>query len=287
MNLAWVLLVGLALAWGTSFATMEVALEGAGPTAIMAGRLVIGALCVSAAAMVMRVGRPLVSGWWQYLGVAAIGNCVPFFLIPWGQQTVSSSVAGAIMGTMPLVTAALATAVGIEALSRRQWAGLGIGFVGLLVLAQSQTQFSGALHGSLAIFGAVVCYALSTLIARAGPDHNPIRAGAATLCLSGLIGAAAFVTSGEGMPTWSGHSAWAVVYLGVLPTGIAAVLYFKVVKLRGPVFLSQVNYMIPVISLLIGLWIMRDPFVWALPIGIGLVLSGLALARRKPGVVSA
>ncbi len=282
MSAAWVMLVGIALAWGTSFAAMEVALEGAGPLAIMAARLVIGALCVSLAALVMRVGRPMLSAWWQYLGVAAIGNCIPFFLIPWGQQAVSSSVAGAIMGTMPLVTAALATAVGIERLARRQWGGLAVGFVGLLVLAQSQTQFSGALTGAVAIFGAVVCYALSTLFARIGPDHNPVRAASATLTLAGLMGCVAFGVSDEPRPTLAAGTALTLVYLGVLPTGLAVVLYFKVVKLRGPVFLSQVNYMIPVIALVIGWWVMRDPVVVALPVGIALVLAGLGLAGRKP-----
>lgn len=288
MSLAWGLLLCLAAIWGTSFAAMEVALVDAGPLSMMVTRLWVGGAAIALWALIARVGWPLRAAWWQYVGVALIGNCVPFFWIAWGQQSISSSAAGAIMGSMPLVTAVVATLAGLERLGRRQWLGLSVGFLGLLALAYSQSgpgaDGDGGLLGSVAVFGAVVCYALSTLVARFGQDKNAIRAGAATLLTAATMGSLVLIFSAEQMPRTFTHSTLAMIYLGLLPSGLAAVLYFKLVNLRGPVFLSQVNYLIPIISLTVGWLVMNETLVWGLPVGVGLILLGLYLAQQKPRV---
>lgn len=266
--------------WGTSFAAMSKALAGLDPLAIMGFRLALGGLLLAVIALFLRVGLPLRQAWWQYLGIALLGNCVPFALIAWGQITVSSAVAGTVMGTMPMITAALATGLGIERLSRGQWLGLVVGFAGLCLLSMGQARLAGDLSGIAAIVGAVLCYALSTLIARKGPDQNALRAGAATLMAAGVIGMIVWSQAGQPVTTALPIHWGYVVYLAAFPTALAAVLYFKVVRIAGPVFLSQVNYMVPVIAFLIGATLMREPIFTELPLAIALILTGLFLASR-------
>lgn len=280
MTQAWVLLVSLALMWGTSFAAMSQALSGFDPVALTATRLVLGGILLAVIATAMGVARPIRSAWWQYAGIALLGNVVPFGLIAWGQLSVSSAVAGAIMGIMPMVTAALAMSVGLERLSRQQWMGLAVGFIGLVILAHGQSQFSGSLAGMSAIFAAVACYALSTLIAKKGPDKNALRAGTMTLILAGLFGAIGWLVLGEPLPHWR-HEAWPyVIYLGIFPSALATLCYFTVVRIAGPVFLSQVNYMVPVMAFGIGAVFLREPIFTELPLAVALILTGLFLASR-------
>lgn len=280
MTRAWIFLVALALMWGTSFAAMSKALAGLDPLAIMGFRLAIGAVLLVCIAAVMQTGRPMLSAWWQYGGIAVLGNCVPFSLIAWGQLSVSSAVAGTVMGTMPMVTAALAMGLGIERLTRGQWLGLLVGFVGLCMLSLGQARLAGDLSGIAAIVTAVLCYALSTLIARKGPDKNALRAGAATLSVAGVVGLTIWGIWGQDVgnaqPVHWGY----VLYLAMFPTALAVVLYFAVVRIAGPVFLSQVNYMVPVIAFLIGATLMREPIFTELPLAIALILAGLYLASR-------
>ncbi|MGB0965005.1 MAG: DMT family transporter [Litorivicinus sp.] len=280
MTRAWILLVCLALMWGTSFAAMSQALAGFDPLGLTAARLVLASGVLLVLACVMRVGFPLTQAWWQYAGIALLGNSVPFGLIAWGQLSVSSAVAGAIMGTMPIVTAAIAMGFGIDRLSSRQWAGLAVGFVGLLVLARGQSQFSGTLLGAVAVFAAVVCYALSTIIAKKGPDKDSIRAGFATTVMAALISTLAWGWGGHSLPAISDASWWYILYLGVFPSALAMVCYFTVVRIAGPVFLSQVNYMVPVMAFGIGAVFLREPIFTELPLAIGLILAGLFLASR-------
>ena len=278
---AWVLLVILALMWGSSFGAMSQALSGFGPLGITAARLVLAALVLLVVAFIMQVGWPLKQAWWQYAGIAFLGNSLPFGLIAWGQLSVSSAVAGAIMGTMPMVTAAIAMGFGIDRLNSRQWMGLVVGFIGLVVLASGQSKFSGSLVGTAAVFAAVICYALSTIIAKKGPDKNAIRAGFATTAFAGLFSLVAWGTMGQSLPPLSDPS-WAyIVYLGVFPSALATVCYFTVIRIAGPVFLSQVNYMVPVMAFGVGVIFLRESVFAELPMAIGLILLGLFLASRK------
>ena len=281
VRLAWLLILGLAMMWGTSFASMSQALISMDPLAIMGWRLAIGAVVLVAVAIFMRVGWPLRQAWWQYLGIAAIGNCLPFGLIAWGQLEVSSAVAGAIMGTMPMVTAAMAMGLGLDRLRGLQWVGLGIGFLGLLLLARGQAQFEGSLWGVGAIVIAVLCYAASTMIAKRGPDQNALRAGAATLVLAGTIGLVSWGLFGSPIPELV-DPAWVyVLYLAAFPTALAMVFYFWVVRIAGPVFLSQVNYMVPVVAFVVGMVFMDEALFVELPVAIGLILAGLYFASRR------
>ena len=281
MSLPWIFLMALSFMWGTSFAMMSEAVQYFLPLQVMASRLVLGAAMLLIIAALYRRLVYLPGAAWQYVGVGLAGNVVPFSLIAWGQLEVSSSVSGAILGSMPLMTALLATVAGIERLSLLRWAGLGLGLVGLLVLALSQEALNGTLLGALAIVGACFSYAVSTLIARSGPDKDSLRAGALTLTCSAVIGSLC-MWAVEGLPAAEWHMGWVwIVVLGIFPTGLSGVLYFEVIRMRGPVFLSQVNYFVPVVAFLLGVIALGEPFHWALPTSLVFILGGLYFARQK------
>ena len=117
----WLLLLSLVLIWGTAFLVIDVALESVPATSVAAARIVSGAALLLV--ILPFTGRVLPRGriWWHFLALAIVGNCLPFFLIAWGQEQIESSLAGILMGIMPLTTLLLAHFfVPGEGLTRRE-----------------------------------------------------------------------------------------------------------------------------------------------------------------------
>jgi drug/metabolite transporter (DMT)-like permease len=99
----WVLLFALVAMWGSAFMFTGIAVRGFSPTALVTIRLAIAAVLLSALVAMRRQGFPSTRRFWLFSIVLALaGNCVPFWLISFGQQRIDSGLAGILMGIMPL-----------------------------------------------------------------------------------------------------------------------------------------------------------------------------------------
>ena len=72
-----------------------------------------------------------------------------------------------------------------------------------------------------------------------------------------------------------------IFILGILSTGIATFVWFKIVDLEGPIFMSMVNYLIPVWALILGIYLLDESLNFAIIIGMAFILSGIWLIQRK------
>ncbi|MFV2093082.1 MAG: DMT family transporter [Hyphomicrobiales bacterium] len=197
---SWVMVAALGLIWGATFMVTELALEGITPFWLAAGR--IG---VAATLMIFVWG---LRGWalfepdpssspanarpWFTLGLAgALSLAVPFMLLSWGQQYVTSGFAGVSMAVVALIVLPLAHfLVPGEALNLRKTAGFVVGFAGVLVLiggkAFDSTGSGLESAGRLASLAAAACYAVGSILVRRLPPIDPI--GLATVLM--MAGAA-------------------------------------------------------------------------------------------------
>lgn len=285
---SWLMIALLGLTWGGTFMIIEIALRGVSPFWLAAGRITFGAL-LTTFVWQLRGGRlfnaPLTGG--QHTALWVIGmlsSAFPFMLLSWGQQFVTSGFAGVSMASVPLMVLPLAhLMVPGERLTLRRFIGFAIGFVGVAVLIGAQAfSSSGAaleLPGRFACVAAAGCYALSSVLMRRLPDVDPVGLSAVLL----LIGAVAVVPAAyivEGPPPMPDQATlWAVAFLGLVPTAGANLLRVAVVRSAGPVFMSLVNYQVPVWSVLLGAWILSetlpDSLIWALL----LILCGVGLSQ--------
>src|ERR671919_2020438 len=162
----WLLLFPLVAMWGSAFMMTGIAVRAFSPAVLVTVRLVGGAIIL----LVLVVGRGMRFPWygrfWLFsLLLAITGNCVPFWLISFGQQRVESGLAGILMGIMPLTTMLLAHFfVQGERLNAIKAAGFAVGFAGLVVLlgptALSELRGQGdLLLYEVAIVGGALCYA--------------------------------------------------------------------------------------------------------------------------------
>ena len=283
----WLLLFALVAMWGSGFMMTGIAVRGFSPPTLVAIRLVIAAVLLGA--MVLLSGRrfPASRRFWLFgLAIALTGNCVPFWLISFGQQRIDSSLAGILMGIMPLTTMVLAHFfVQGERLNAIKVAGFLLGFVGLVVLigptALLQLQGDGSeLWYQLAVLGGAICYAINAIVARHRPPADPLVAAAGMVIVGSVV---MLPIGGPAAPAELANVAAgplaAMLALAVVATGIATVVFLKLVTLAGPSFTSFMNYLIPVWALMMGVVFLGEQ---PEPRAIGalvLILSGIGLSE--------
>ena len=284
----WLLLLALVAMWGSSFMFNRVAVASLPPWTVVAGRIGIAALVLTA--VVHATGRrlpPPGRTWAPFVLIAAIGNAIPFYLITWGQQVVESALAGILMAVMPLATLVLAHfLVAGERMTRPRVAGFVTGFGGI-VLLMGPAALAGAggdamLVYQLAVLGGALCYALQSVLTRLIIRGDVMVAAAATLIVASLMVVPAALWLDR---PWTlsprGISVAAVVWLGVAPTALATVLYFQLIRSAGPTFMSLVNYLSPGVAVLLGLVVMGEHPRATAYFGLVLILAGIAVAQRR------
>ncbi len=283
----------LATIWGFSFYLIMIGLDSFNPVGVAFLRIVFGMFTMLIVSAVTRT--PLPPRWsWKYLFVAAIlMNTVPWIMFGFGETRVTSALAGIINGATPLMTLlAILIAFPEERPTRDRIIGLLIGFTGVLVVIGVWNGMeTSSLIGVLALVVAISCYGISYPYVRrhlsAARDREPISpiALATGLLIMGTIQTgpiAAFTGITSGPVTSS--SLLAVLALGVLGSGIAYVLNFRVIALSDATTASTVTYLTPLVAVVAGAVLLSEQVTWHEPVGAVLIVIGAATAQ---GLVAA
>lgn len=274
----WALMAALALTWGASFLFIAVGLEDFPPAAVTLLRIAFGA---GTLALLPRARTRLPAAAWKGivpLGIVQIG--VPLLLFPVAQQHVSSSLAGMMNGTVPIVTGAVAALLARALPPRNQRVGLLVGFAG--VVAISWPTFDGRLSaygvGLLAL--AVLCYSVALNLA--APLQRAYGALPVILRaeLVGLVLVAPFGLPVLSRSTPSAASVAALLVLGCAGTGLAFAVLFTLVGRVGATRGSVAVYLTPAVAILLGV-LLRDETVALVQLaGTALVITGAWLTSR-------
>jgi drug/metabolite transporter (DMT)-like permease len=281
------LIATLALLWGSGFFWIALSLDGFTPVQLTFLRLALGALVLVPIVLIRRLARP--RGWriWGHLTISAlIGNAIPYTLFGIAQQTVPSSLAGVINATTPLWTVLIATAARTEGpLDGRRAFGVGLGFVGVLVLFEPWNATTGAqIGGVLACLGAAASYGLAYVYQGRFLTNRglaPLTLTAAQLVVAAAILAAALPFGGGIDAEPPVVALVAVLVLGAVGTGIALVINFTLIASEGPTTASVVTYLVPIVAVALGVLVLHEPARLTLPISAALILVGVALVRRS------
>jgi len=283
----WLLLFALVAMWGSAFMMTGIAVRAFSPAVLVTVRLIGGALLLTGLVLGRGLRFPWYGRFWLFsLLLAIAGNCVPFWLISFGQQRVESGLAGILMGIMPLTTMVLAHFfVEGERLNAIKATGFAVGFAGLAVLLGPTALLElegqgGVLLYELAILGGAVCYAINAVLARHRPPADPQVAAAGVTLAGGLL------MLPIGLPAAPAELAaspiaplWALAGLTVIATAIATVVFLKLVVVAGPSFASFINYLIPVWAVLMGMVFLGErPGAGAL-IALVLILGGIGISE--------
>ncbi|WP_339765872.1 DMT family transporter [uncultured Pseudosulfitobacter sp.] len=285
---SWIMVAVLGFTWGGTFLVTELALTGITPFWLAAGRIGFAAVLMLAIWQAMG-GRlfaqpPRADAWAAMVAIGAFSSAIPFMLLAWGQQYVTSGFAGVSMASVALTVLPLAHFfVPGERLTLRRTIGFLIGFAGVCVLVGGRAfESTGAgleTAGRMACVGAALCYGISSVLMRRLPQIDPI--GLSTVLL--LIAAAIVVPAAlivEGLPPLpSAQTLLVIAFLGLVPTAAANFLRVTVIRTAGPVFMSLTNYQVPVWSVLMGIVLLGEPAPPSLFLAMALILAGVGLSQ--------
>jgi drug/metabolite transporter (DMT)-like permease len=218
--------------------------------------------------------------------MAVVANIAPYFFFGWGIERVASGQAGVLNATTPLFTLTFVLTIRAERPSVVRVSGLLLGFVGVVLLAAPwrAVVLGGSLLGVAACLLGAACYAASYVYARrflTGRGFSALALSAGQMAAGAvlLVLAAPVVVRGE--VTLTSTVIASVLVLGVLETGVAYVLNYRLIADEGAVAASTVTYLIPVVAVVLGALLLNEPLTWHLLAGGVIVLVGVAVSEGR------
>lgn len=292
----WLILALLGLIWGASFFGVEMALIGFGPVSIAAGRVVIAAIILVFVAIFYGDGLPKFDNptnrriWLHCFAMGLFTNALPFSLLSWGQQIVTSGFAGICMAVVPLFILPLAHyMVPGERMSLAKGFGFLFGFGGVVLLvggdqlgkafATAGSESTFMMTAQFACVVASCCYAIGSINTRLCPPISTLSYSATGLMLGSfmLLPTALYF---EGIPTLPAQSAlFGILYLAIFPTAVATLLLTVLINRAGPTFLALVNYQVPIWAVLIGTLVLSEALPGHFISALAIILAGLAISQ--------
>ena len=284
MNLVWLLILGGL--WGSSYLFIKVAVGEVPPLTLVAGRLVLAAAILWLVLAAVRQAMPRSRRLWAAFAVMGLLNgAVPYSLIFWSEQHISSGLASLLQATMPLFTVLMGHfLMREEHLTLGRIAGVVLGFlgVGLLMLPDLRQGAHANLLGELAMVASSVSYAGAALFARSRLRGQPALVSTTGQLTMGAVWILPLSLLVEGppraVPSLPALGSW--LGLTILGTVIAYVIYFKLIERTSAAFTSTVTYIIPVFGLILGALVLSEPLSLTLLVSLGLILVGVLLVRR-------
>lgn len=282
----WALFLAVAGIWGSSFLFIDIGLDALSPGLITFLRVGLGAAAIAVIphqrVPIDRADRG------RLVLLSLLWVAIPFTLFPIAEQHINSAVTGLLNGGTPIFTAIVATIFLRQPPRGPLLLGIAIGFVGVVLISlPSITEGASQAFGVALVIGATVCYGLAiNLAAPLQATYGSVNLMARTLALATILTAPLGLV-GLDDSHWELGPVIAVVVLGVVGTGIAFALMAQLVGRVGSTRASFITYLIPVVSLGLGVTL-RDDQVAALSlVGVGLVIGGAILASRaRAGAVN-
>ena len=139
-----------------------------------------------------------------------------------------------------------------------------------------------ALYGALASLAAALSYSVNSIYARRIGNVDPLRLSAGMLIASSALCFPGAAIEASGIGDITGRASFAIAFLGLLSTGLATVLYFRIIQGPGPMFLSTVTYLVPAWAVMVGAVFLGESFDLSDFAGMALILSGIALSEFGP-----
>ena len=283
----WVAMYAIAgLIWGASFLFIELALTFLTPIGVAFGRTFFGAVAMLVAMLFFKSKLPTTFEAWKRLTIAGIlMSSVPFVLFAYAQTQVTSALAAIINAVTPITTViVILIAFRTEKLKPHVLAGIVIGLLGVLVVLGAWQGFGeNDPIAILAMLIAVILYGIGTPYVR--KYVTPLNL-ATEVSVFGQIGTASltllpiYLLSGPLITaTPEIQSIAAIVTLGALGSGVAYLLFYKILDVVGSAIASSVTYITPVIAVVLGVLLLGEQLHWYEPVGGVIVILGAAISQ--------
>lgn len=285
----WLVFLGLGLAWGTSYVFIKLGIQTLGTFTLIAGRLGVGFALLATVVAVAREKLPPFGRIYLHLAVMGVLSVVlPFALITTAERTVDSSLAAILNGAVPLFAIVIAALfLHDEPFTVGRLAGLLIGYVGVVVVVWRGSTGGGPaadLTGELLLVASAVCYGVGAVYARRNiRGVRPMIPALFQVGFAFVITAVIAVATERPLEGWVPTAFVAVLWLGLIGSGLAYLANFRLLFRWGAGRTSLVAYLLPIVGIVAGGIVFGETVEPRVLLGTGLVFAGVALVNSRWG----
>ena len=281
----YIILFLLGALWGSSFGAIKIALYGVSPLTVMSVRIILAGVALLVLTLIRSTPFPRgFQNWKKIFWMALFGVLIPFFLVPWGQQKIDSSLAAIIMSINPFFALILGHYFSEdENFNKRQFFAMLLGFSGVFLVFNENADFStnGNFWGQGAVILAGIGYTISGVIAARLRGISADSVSASVFIVASLIA----------LPLWliydspwdlelEQDSIFALTHLGLVSTGIAFLMRYYVILRAGAVFFSYVAFLIPMFGIFFGVIFLDETVSVNTMVAVVLILLGVYFGRK-------
>ncbi len=277
----WVLFAAMSVIWGVPYLLIKVAVEGVSVPVLVLARTAVGALVLIPLTLRRAAWTPVLAHWKPVAVFAFFEIIAAWLLLTDAERHISSSLTGLLIAASPIVATLLDRLTGGEhPLTVKRMAGLGVGLIGVAVLA-GPALTGGSAWPVTQVLMVSVCYAIAPLVAARYLGDVP------TLPMTAAcLGLAAIVYAGPAAATWPDtvpetRVLLALAALAVICTAVAFIIFFALIREVGAARALVFTYVNPAVALAAGVIVLNEPLTpWNLA-GLALILTGSVLATRR------
>ena len=279
------LLVLLALIWGSSFFNIKIATYSYEPITLALVRVIFASIPLLILCKFKNIKIEAFGSEWNWYALIGLCNiAIPFVLIAIGTAKINSYLAAILMSTTPLSGSILAHFfTKDEKLSFKKSLGVLIGFSGIVLLFFDKLIINSEnyIYALITILGSTFyCIGgLLTLKIREKKNEN-VTTSTTLWSVIFLMPLSLLVeTPWNANPTLS--STLSLLYLGVIATGLAWLIRFRILTVNGLVFQTQVAYLIPIFGIIFGYFLMDEIITWRVLVSLAIILTGIYIFKKN------
>jgi drug/metabolite transporter (DMT)-like permease len=278
----WVLFLTMSVIWGIPYLLIKVAVGEVSPVLVVFVRCVVGAALLLPWTIATGQLRPALRHWRALLLFTVLEMAAPWLLLSYAETSLSSSLTGLLVATVPFVAALAGRLAGEEdRLTPVRLLGMGVGVVGIAVLLGLDV--GGAQWLPLvAVALTVVGYATGPLVvSRALPEVSGVAASSIALLVTAVVYAPVALPRMDQVAQASTPARLSLAGLGAICTAVALALFFSLIREVGPQRALIITFVNPAVAVLLGVLLLGEPFTLGIAVGLPLVLVGCVLATRR------
>ena len=282
----YLIFFALGALWGSSVGAIKIALHGVTPLTVMSVRI----LLAGAALLLLIIIRktPFIRGkqnWIKIFWMTFLGTIMPFFLVPWGQLQIDSSLASILLAVNPIFALILGHFFSDhESFTLRQLLAMLVGLAGVILVfgENAFSSINGNILAQLAVIVAGLGYTISGVITARikGVSADSVSA-AIFICASVFVLPLWLIMESPWNLHFETETLLALIHLGLVSTGIAYLMRYYILLRAGAVFLSYVAFIIPMFGILFGILFLGETLSVTTLGAVVLILSGVYLGRKK------
>ena len=290
--ISWILLSILGVVWGSSFLSIKYAIIAFEPIQISSLRIIIGFFIVFLFSLIFKIEifniyKPK-RYWLLCTGVAVLSNLLPFTILAIAQVKFSTIFVGLCMAIIPLLITIFSLFLfKYEPISSKKLFGILIGLSGSALLVMSKASEDLDNNQEIHFIFLFLCilapisYSFGAMIIKKADVENLLSFTTHALFIASVLSLPFLIKQGLLPNKIDLQSIFAILYLGIIPTGIATIILVYLIKKEGPIFLSLVNYKVPLWSTIFGFLLLKEMLPNNFFLASFLILSGIIICQSK------